>query len=180
MAFKLAITGVKELDEQLRIIAESEGAAGINGTMKRAIRDAVKTIIEPEIRARVPVAKGAYWRPTSTRVAGREDGTFGDGSSTLVEPGFLLSQIKVRALRRSRNSFGYWCGFPDKLFTGDTYYAGYLEYGTKQRTTKHGANRGQITPDSFLRVPLYSNASRVIALAQSRMAAFVAERNRAA
>lgn len=175
---KIAITGVAELDKQLELIAADDGPKSVNYAMRKVLRAAIKEIIEPEVLANVPVAKGAYWRPTSTRVAGREAGTFGDGSHTLAEPGFLRSKITVRARRRSRTSIGFTCGFNDELFKGDTYYAGFLEYGTKQRTTKHGANRGRITMDSFLRVPLYSNASRVVEFARNGVREFCDARNR--
>lgn len=178
---KITITGVAELDRKLAMIAASDGPKSVNDKMRKTLKAAVTTIVEPEVKARVPVAQAAYSRSTKTRVEGREEGTIvGTKDSIQSEPGFLLSKITVKATKRSRSSVGYWVGFADPLFQGDTYYAGFLEYGTKKRQNKKGANRGEIKPDSFLRVPLYSNAGRIVAFCRQAMGEYVAEMNRAA
>lgn len=177
---KIAITGVAELDKKLAMIAASDGAKSVNGKMRNTLKAAVKAIVEPEVRARVPVAKASYSRSATTRVEVREDGTIvGTKDSVQSEPGFLLSKITVKAQKRSRTSVGYWVGFPDPLYQGDTYYGGFLEFGTKKRQNKKGANRGLVKPDSFLRVPLYSNAGRIVAFCRQAMTQYVAEMNRA-
>lgn len=75
--------------------------------------------------------------------------------------GFLESQLKVKAKKRSRKypqTVGVTVGFPDDLFKGDTFYAGFLEFGTEQRQTKAKANRGRIEQGrwDFMRVSLWS------------------------
>lgn len=178
---KITITGVKELDQKLAMIAADNGTKSVNDRMRKTLRAAVKTIVEPEVRAATPVAKAAYSRPASTRVEGRDEGTIvGTKGSVQAEPGFLLSKITVRATPRSKFYVGYWVGFPDPLYQGDTYYGGFPEFGTKQRQNKKGANRGAVKADSYLRVPLYSNAARVVEFCRQAMTQYVSEMNRAA
>lgn len=78
------------------------------------------------------------------------------------DTGQLVKAIKVRAAKRSRAKrwkefVGVSVEIGEGLFQGDTFYAGMLEFGTKQRKTKgSGANRGMIEPNrfSFLRPAL--------------------------
>jgi HK97 gp10 family phage protein len=83
--------------------------------------------------------------------------------------GFLRSQLKLKAKKRSRKypeTVGITVGFPDDLFMGDTFYAGFLEFGTAQRRTKSGANRGKIPEGrfDFMRPALWSYTERKLAI----------------
>lgn len=175
---KIAVTGLRELDAQLELIAADDGPKSVNYAMRNTLKAAMKEIIEPAVRAALPIAKGAYWRKVAEGDWEKSPGA--KGTYELTDPGWLESQIVVRARRRSRTSIGFTVGFKDELFEGPTFFAGMLEYGTKSRERKSGGRTGQVAPDSFLRVPLYSNASQVVAMARTRLAAWIAERNRAA
>lgn len=80
------------------------------------------------------------------------------------DTGFLERSLKVKAKKRSRKypqTVGLTVGFEDDLFKGDTYYAGFLEFGTEPRQTKKTktpANRGRIEEGKFdfLRAALWS------------------------
>jgi hypothetical protein len=141
----IATTGLEALDRELLAIAAEDGAKSINGTMRKACREAVKQIVLPEVLA---------WIPSDS--------------------GFLESQIVVRAIKRSRGKIGFFVGFTEPLFQGDTFYGGFIEFGFT------GRGGVQVEADSFLRRALYGNAERVIDHVRQRMKAYIAERNRAA
>lgn len=143
---KMVVLGIPELDRELQAIAAEDGPKSINGSMRKATREAVKDIVRPEVLARVP-----------------------------SDSGFLESQIVVRAIKRSRGKIGYFVGFPDPLFEGDTFYGGFIEFGFT-----HDKSGVFVEADSFLRAALYPNASRVIAQVRDRLRSFIAARNRAA
>lgn len=142
-SFKIALTGVKDLDKQLKAIAESEGPKSINKEMRSSTRQAVREIVLPRVRANVP-----------------------------FETGFLRSHITVKSIKRSRKKMGSAVGFKNDLFKGDTFYAGFLEYGFM-----HWSGT-PVMGDSFLRRPLYQNESRVRSHIIGRLRRWVTERNR--
>jgi hypothetical protein len=125
--FNIAVTGVAELDPSLQELASEFGPKGINAAMRKACRAAIKEIVLPAVLARMP------W-----------------------DTGYLESQVVVRAIPRSRNRMGYWVGFPDPLFQGDTFYGGFIEFGWDHRL---GVT---VEADSFLRKALYENADAVM------------------
>lgn len=141
---KLVVTGLEELDRELAAIAAEDGAKSINATMRKACREAVKDIVRPEVLSRIP-----------------------------VDTGLLESQVVVRAVKRSRGKIGFYVGFPDPLFQGDTFYGGFIEFGF---TTKQGV---VVEADSYLRSSLYPNSSRIISQVRDRLRSYIAERNRA-
>ena len=53
-----------------------------------------------------------------------------------VDTGELKSKIKVWALRRSRKRIGVLVGTSAKEYTGDQFYAAFVEYGTKDMPAK--------------------------------------------
>jgi HK97 gp10 family phage protein len=78
--------------------------------------------------------------------------------------GQLERSLKVRALqgarRRKAGKVGASIVTGERLFAGETFYGGFLEFGTKPRhTAKPQRFVGQIRPDafSFLRPALYRN-----------------------
>ena len=142
-SFKIAMTGFKELDAELKAIAAESGAKSINKEMRRTTRDAMKQIVYPRVMSLAP---------------------FGSG--------YLRSQIRVRAIKRSRSKMGHRVGFNDPLFQGDTFYAGFLEYGFRHRSGT------LIMGDSFLRRPLYESEAQVRSFAVRRLRKWIRERNR--
>jgi len=53
-----------------------------------------------------------------------------------VDTGELKSKIKVWALKRSRKKIGVLVGTSAKEYTGDQFYAAFIEYGTKDMPAK--------------------------------------------
>jgi len=53
-----------------------------------------------------------------------------------VDTGELKSKIKVWALKRSRKKIGVLVGTSAKEYTGDQFYAAFIEYGTKDQPAK--------------------------------------------
>jgi hypothetical protein len=142
-SFKIAITGSKELDRQLQAIAAVDGPNSVNAAMRKSTREAVKEIVLPEVRSQVP-----------------------------VETGFLESELKVKAIKRSRSKMGTAIGFTDDLFQGETFYAGFHEYGF------HAPGGTMVYGDSFLRRPLYKNKSRVFQKTRDDLKRFIATRRK--
>lgn len=84
-----------------------------------------------------------------------------------VKSGFLQSQLIVKPKRRSRRypqTVGTTVGFKDDLFKGDTYYAGFLEFGTETRRQKSRKYKSVGKIDAakfeFLKVSLFANQER--------------------
>lgn len=137
--FKMVVTGDKELDKALLEIAgRQETPKHVNAFVRKATRKAAKEIVLPKVRARVP-----------------------------VETGELESHLTVRAKKRSRKSIGYGVTTKDGLFTGDTFYGGFLEFGFKTR------GGGFYAPDQWLRIPLYSSEREVRSQVASELRAWI-------
>jgi hypothetical protein len=150
--FKIAMTGVNELDRELKAIAESEGPKSINKEMRSATREAIKQIVMPRVKSQAP-----------------------------IETGFLVSQLTVRSVRRSRvklgsmvsfRSAGFEKGKKQSTFFGSAFYAAFLEFGFVHRSGT------PVMGDSFLRRPLYESESRVRSHIIGRIRRWVAARNR--
>lgn len=146
-AFKMVITGDKELDKALQKIAgRHETAKHVNKFMRKATREAVKQIVLPKVKARVP-----------------------------VETGELEASLTVRALKRSRTRMGSGVTkkdnspqeFRNPLFSGDTFYGGFLEFGFRTR------DGGFYPPDQWLRIPLYTSEAEVKAKVTSELKAWI-------
>jgi hypothetical protein len=89
-----------------------------------------------------------------------------------IKTGFLKKNTKVKAITRSRGSIGakVSSGLPTKSAnTGDAYYGAFLLWGTKQRTTKDGANRGKVSARPWL----YDVVSRKKTRVMRRYAEFI-------
>jgi hypothetical protein len=124
--FKIAMTGDRALDAKLKSIAADQGSRSINKEMRGATREAVKDIVKPLVLSQVP-----------------------------LDTGFLESQFTVKSIARSRSKLGSAIGFRDDLFRGDTFYAGFHEYGF------HTRDGGVVYGDSFLRRPLYDSEGKI-------------------
>lgn len=142
-SYKIAVTGDKELDRKLKAIADQDGPRSVNAEMRKSTREAIKTLVMPEVKANVP-----------------------------YETGLLESQLTVKAIARSRTKMGSAVGFRDDLFKGETFYAGFLEYGFNHR------NGISVPGDSFLRAPLYRNEQRVRRHIINRLKDWVRKSNR--
>ena len=119
--------------------------------MRKAVRQAAKEIIKPDVMARVP-----------------------------EETGVLKSQVTVRALARNRVRLGSGVTLKDKsphglknpLFAGEAFYGGFLEFGFKTR------GGGFYAPDMWLRLPLYNNTSRVRAFVKKKLREWINKVNK--
>lgn len=139
----LEVYGEVELEQALQEIIEDGGKKAVNQALRKACKEAVTDIVKPEVMARVP-----------------------------VDFGFLESQLKVRAIKRSRNRVGYSIGFPDPLFQGDTFYGGFIEFGWDHYKGV------KVEADSYLRSSLYPNAEAIISRVRARMTEWANATNR--
>ena len=66
------------------------------------------------------------------------------------------------------------------LFKGDQFYAGFLEFGTKPRQTKSGANRGRIDEQkwAFLRPALFAQAGLAVPVLTKHVRRFMRTLNK--
>lgn len=88
---------------------------------RQATRRAVREVVLPEALARVP-----------------------------VDTGQLESSLTARATKRSREFVGAQVVTREGFFSGETYYGGMVEFGTKN-----------MEADPYLRPALYGNESRI-------------------
>lgn len=136
------VSGDAEIDEALGKLLDDTGTKGINAAMRKATRAAVKEIVLPEVKSLIPYRFGT-----------------------------LESKLVVRAITRSRGKIGYFVGFPDPLFKGETFYGGFIEFGWDHW-------RGvKVEADSYLRRALYPNATRVIAKVHEYLRNWIEEAN---
>lgn len=126
-------TGIEEVDAALRDMPRSLQATGA----RKGTRAAAKVALEMAISL-APHLTGA-----------------------------LEKSLKVRAMKRSRRADRRWdVGHTiitgDEFFTGEQFYAGFVEFGTKPRQTKQGADRGSIPKGqfAFLRPSIYTDQAR--------------------
>lgn len=83
--------------------------------------------------------------------------------------GDLESSIKVRAAKGSKGKrlpkgqvgIAVSSSATANMYEGKTFYGGFIEFGTTQRETKEGKNRGSIDANPFLRPALWNNASEL-------------------
>lgn len=146
-SYKIAKTGFKELDAELKAIADEDGPKSINKEMRTATRQAIRRIVLPRVRALVP-----------------------------YDTGFLHDELTVKSIRRSRVKMGTALGFKNDLFKGDTFYAGFHEFGWQ--IARGGMVVGVVPGDSFLRVPLYQNETKVKNYIAGRLRLYVRKRNK--
>ena len=85
------------------------------------------------------------------------------------DTGLLRSEMRIRAKKRSRrypHTVGMTVGFADDLFKGDTFYAGFMEFGTtnryqkKRKTKQRYTGKIDDTRFAFLRPSLWSYPER--------------------
>jgi HK97 gp10 family phage protein len=133
-AVGVSITGVKEID---RALMEFERKAK-NKAIRTAAREAARDV-QREAVILAPHHTGALERAIRVRGAKKRAGRGRDviGASIVVGEGF---------------------------FAGDTFYAGFLEFGTRERFHQSGKSTGRIEPGvfDFLRQALFTNTQRVL------------------
>lgn len=140
---QIQVTGDAQLDAALSQIVAEDGPKSLNKALRSACREAVKTIVRPAVLQLVPHRYGT-----------------------------LESQIVVRAVPGAkRGTFGFYCGFPDRLFTGDTFYGGFIEFGWDHYK---GVT---VEADSFLREALYPKEAAIRGFVQDRMRQWLAQAN---
>lgn len=130
--YEIKISGNRQLDRRLERLFGAKAASQLNKHSRAAIRKAVKTYVQPDVLSAVP-----------------------------EDTGELRKSLKVKAVGRSRSRHGIQLTSGDNLFVGDTFYGGFIEFGTKIRSNAAGSNRGLIEEDSFLRRGLYTNTNTV-------------------
>lgn len=133
MQASIILTGDKELDKTLRDLPVKLQKKGI----RKATRAAAKMIKDDAVR-RVPVFSGELERSLTVRTAKRANG---------------------KAL--PRHTFGHAVATREAMFQGDTFYGGFIEFGTKLRLTRSGESRGAVDETSFIREALYGNKHQV-------------------
>lgn len=138
----MELEGADELIKALDALVSEDGPKGVNQALRKATRRAVKEIILPAVQDAIP-----------------------------EETGFLRDSLKVRAIKRAKAKVGHSVGFEDPLFKGDTFYAGFLEFGFK-----HWRGIG-VPGDSFLRRSLYENEAAVVESVKSDLRKWIQERN---
>lgn len=134
----ITVTGDKKIDKLLRNMISENGAKSFRKEFRKLTRKACKDIVLPEAKRLVP-----------------------------EDEGFLESQLVVRSTPRSRKWQGHYVGFQEELYTGDTFYGGFIEFGF------HHHRAGFIPADSFLRRPLYTNEYRIRGLIKEGFSLFV-------
>lgn len=162
MTVSATLTGDKELDYEIRRLF-GDDEKSIKGGLRIGTRKACKEIILPHAQAHVP-----------------------------TKSGYLKSELRVKAAKFPRRSgkVGHYVGFTDRLFTGDTYYAGFLEFGTRERRTRGWKrwrrkpaktvptdNRGKVEPVRFLRNALYQNERAILVMNEEALRAWVKRAN---
>lgn len=89
--------------------------------------------------------------------------------------GALKRSLSVRAVTRRRGRIGHMVANRNGMFTGDQFYGGFAEFGTKTRRTRKGHERGAMPEFGYLRRPLYDNATRIEKVFQQAMREFLSE-----
>jgi HK97 gp10 family phage protein len=133
------MTGAKELDKALSVFIPKIQ----NKILRKASRESGK-IVAIDAKANAPEGDEAdydYW--------GKER-----------SPGELKRSLKVRALPRSRTTLGVAIGSSEGMFTGDTFYGGFIEFGWKH-ANRYGHSGTKVDAKPFLRPALYDNANEV-------------------
>ena len=130
-------TGDKELIRYFNTLPKKL----IKKDLRVATRNAAKRIALPEARRGVPDgpdATGKAERSLTVRVAKGNKGG-----------------------RLPRHIVGHSVTTRESLFTGEDFYVGFLEFGTAERQTKSGANRGSVQEYKFLRDSINNNTIRI-------------------
>ena len=132
------VTGIEETDQALAAFAPA--------TRKRLIVAATKTIARK--------IKTDAWL------------------NSPVKTGAMRNALRVVALRQRKRRLSNWAkrqvgssiSVGEKMFAGDQFYAGFIEFGTKDRYTKSGKFTGRVEPErfDFLRPALYANKAYAV------------------
>lgn len=162
------ITGIAELDKKLAGMEKKLQ----DKYLRKATRVAAKAVLV-HARRLVPEDSGALAASLKVRSA---------AMTTTTKGGKKKRSTKYRGL------VGHGVIAGDGLFKGDQFYAGFLEFGTKQRKTKAalwkdprntggGANRGRLDEQkfAFLRPALYAEESTTRQIFRVEVARFVTE-----
>jgi len=119
----LVLTGDSELNKRLAMLSGKEAKA----VVRKALRPALKPVLQQ--------ARGTA--PSKT--------------------GLLKKNIKIKSIARSRTYIGARVtsgsgkAKSGNENSGKAFYGAFLEYGTKPRSNKSGANRGRIKPFGYMK-----------------------------
>ena len=141
MQASIIITGDEQLDRTLRDLPVKLQKTGI----RKATRAAAKAVRDDALR-RVPVFSGDLERSITVRTAKRSNG---------------------KSL--PRHMFGHAVATREAMFTGETFYGGFIEFGTKARFTRSGEYRGAVDEVAFIRESLYGNVNQVRSIFRSEL-----------
>ena len=147
-SMQLEVRGLAEVNELLKGIEKTLQ----NKVLRPALRDVAKTILLPRVRARIPKRSGFLARQLTVR------GAKGAGGKRLPR-GRFGSSVGFKEARKDGN-----------VFTGDSFYGGILEWGTKKHKTKP---THRIRAHKFLRSSLYDSRPEMIAALASAVRRFI-------
>ena len=146
----IEVTGDKELDQLLTAIAKEDGLKSIKAQMRKVTRKVTRHYVLPAVKKYIP-----------------------------SDTNYLESTLKVRSLKRSRVRQGHMVTLGgEDLFRGDTFYGGFVEFGTKARYHKSGKYVGYVEEDSYLRRGLYENKAKALKEFQNHMFSWIVEVNK--
>lgn len=167
-----AVTGINELDQKL---AEMETKLR-DKYIRKATRQAAKAVLAHAKRL-VPENTGQLAASLKVRSA---------------STGYKSKEGKRKRISKYRGLIGHGVVAGEGVFQGDQFYAGFVEFGTKDRWTKSAlwkdpkqtgkaAFRGRIdsTKWAFLRPALYAEEQNTRAIFQIEMARFVMNEGKA-
>lgn len=105
------------------------------------------------------------------------------------DTGAMVASLKVRTaatrrtgkggrrvtIRKFKDMVGHGVYVGEGLFRGDQFYAGFIEFGTKPRQTKSGANRGRIDEQdtAFLRPALFAQSHKAMPIIAKHVRQFI-------
>jgi hypothetical protein len=152
----ISIDGVEALANLFDELARASGRWSLDAAMQEACDTFAGDVLLPEVRQEIPTGSG-----------------------------FLASQLAAFSVAREMPGGCAGVGFPkNEAFQGDTYYAGFLEFGWKagkRPTSKAGRAsdaRGEVPADKFLRRTLYANEPRFKRHVQQHLNQWVRRTNR--
>lgn len=149
------ITGVKELDKALNGLERK--------LQSKALRKATRAIAKQ-------VATDAR------RIVSEDTGDIAASIKVRSAATTYSKDGKRKRIASMRGMVGHGVVAGEGLFKGDAFYAGFLEFGTKERYTRHsGAYRGRLeqTQHAFLRPALYGNQHLAQQQFRAEISAFI-------
>lgn len=163
MSGGMTVTGIAELDRKLESLPQKARTKCLRPALSQALTIEVKAI-----KAAAPVGKtGALKRSIGKRIKFKRDGTIvakagiNVGSRTKASKLLKAAGVTVKSVGRSAYMSLH------NTVSGVSPHGHLVALGTKQRTTKSGANRGVMPPNPFVRRAAASVQSSVLSKIES-------------